>query len=42
MLKAIFGDQMKVTVNLTVRMLAADHISISDNGLQAPLTIGLE
>ena len=42
MLKAIFGDQMKLTVNLTVKILAAEHISISDNGLQAPLMMEWE
>jgi hypothetical protein len=39
MLKAIFGDQMKLTVNLTVKMRVAEKTSIGDNGLQAPLMI---
>jgi hypothetical protein len=39
MLKAIFGYQMKMTVNLTVRMLLAEETSIGDNGLQVLLMI---
>jgi len=42
MLKAIFGDQMKLTVNLTVKIVAAEKTSIVDNGLQAPLIIEWE
>lgn len=42
MLKAIFGDQIKMTVNLTVKMLRAEKSSIRDNGLQAPLMIEWE
>jgi hypothetical protein len=42
MLKAIFGYQMKVTVNLTVKMLVAEKTSIGDNGLQEPLMIEWE
>ena len=42
MLKAIFGDQFKLTVNLTVKMLVAEKTSIDDNGLQAPLMIEWE
>jgi hypothetical protein len=36
MLKGIFGDQMKLTVNLTVKMLLAGKSSIRDSGLQTP------
>ena len=42
MLKDIFGDQMQMTVNLTVKMLVADKTSIGDNGLQVPLMIEWE
>jgi len=42
MLKAIFGDQMKLTVNLTVKTLSAEITAIRDNGLQAPLMIEWE
>jgi hypothetical protein len=42
MLKAIFGDQMRLTVNLTVKMVVAEKISRHDNGLQAPLMIEWE
>jgi len=42
MLKDIFGHQMKLTVNLTVKMLLAEKRSIGDNGLHAPLTIEWE
>jgi len=42
MLKAIFGDQMRLTVNLTVKMMVAEKSSIRDNGLQAPLMIEWE
>jgi hypothetical protein len=31
-----------LTVNLTVKMLAAEHISMNDNGLQALLMIEWE
>jgi hypothetical protein len=39
MLNAVLGDQMKLTVNMTVRMLLGEKTSIPDNGLQAPLMI---
>jgi len=42
MLKAIFGDQMKLTVNLTVKSLLCEKTSIRDNGLQVPLMIEWE
>jgi len=42
MLKAIFGHQIKLTVNLTVKMLLAEKSFIRDNGLQAPLMIEWE
>ena len=42
MLKAIFGDQMKLTVNLTVKMLVAKKTSIASNGLQVLLMIEWE
>jgi len=42
MLKGIFGDQMKLTVNLTVKMVRAEKSSRYDNGLQAPLMIEWE
>jgi hypothetical protein len=42
MLKAILGDQMKLTVNLTVKMLHAEKTSIRDKGLHAPLMIECE
>ena len=37
-----FGDQMKLTVNLTVKMLLTKKTAIRDNGLQAPLIIEWE
>jgi hypothetical protein len=42
MLKAIFGDQMRLTVNLTVKMLVAERTSIHDKGLPVPLMIEWE
>jgi hypothetical protein len=42
MLNAVLGDQMKLTVNLTVRMLRAEKNSRRANGLQAPLMIEWE
>jgi hypothetical protein len=42
MLKAIFGYQMKMTVNLTVKMLLAEKSLFRDNGLQVPLMIEWE
>jgi len=42
MLKTIFGDQMKLTANLTVKTLVAEKISTSDNGLHESLTIEWE
>ena len=42
MLKAIFGDQMKLTVNLTVKMVRAEKHSRHDNGLQEPFMIEWE
>jgi hypothetical protein len=42
MLKAILGYQIRLTVNLTVKMLLAEKTSIADNGLQVPLMIEWE
>jgi hypothetical protein len=42
MLKAVLGYQMKLTVNLTVKMLLVEKSSIRDNGLQVPLMIEWE
>jgi hypothetical protein len=42
MLRAIFWDQMKLTVNLTVKIFVATITSIGDNGSQMPLTIEWE
>jgi hypothetical protein len=42
MLKAIFGDQMRLTVNLTVRTLQAEDTSIDNNWLGVPLMIEWE
>ena len=42
MLNAIFGDQMKLTANLTVKTLSAEKTAIRNNGLQAPLMIEWE
>ena len=42
MRKAGFGYQIKMTVNLTVRMPLSEKTSIGDNGLQAPLMIEWE
>ncbi len=41
-MKGVFGDQMKLTVNLTIKMLLAEKSSIRDNGLQVPLMIEWE
>ena len=42
MLKAIFGEQMRLTVNLTVKMLLEERTSKWINQLQAPLMIEWE
>jgi len=42
MLKAIFGDQMRLTVNLTVKALLAERTSKWDNGLHMPFMIEWE
>jgi hypothetical protein len=42
MLKAILGDQIKLTVNLTVKMVVIVKSSLRDNGLQMPLMIEWE
>jgi hypothetical protein len=42
MLKAIFGDQMKLTVNLTVKSVVPEKTSLGDNGLPVPLMIEWE
>jgi len=42
MLQAIFGDPMRLTVNLTVKMLVAEETSMDDNGLPVPLMIEWE
>jgi hypothetical protein len=42
MLKAIFGDQVRLTVNLTVETLLAEQTSKCDNGLHMPLMIKWE
>lgn len=42
MLKAIFGDQMKMTVNMTVKVLLAEESSMCYNILQAPFMIEWE
>lgn len=42
MLNAIFQDQFKLTVILTVKMVIAEKSSIRDNGLQVPLMIEWE
>jgi hypothetical protein len=42
MLKAIFGEQMRLTVSLTVKMLLEERTSKWINQLQAPLTIEWE
>ena len=42
MLKAIFGYQMQMTVNLTVKMLLTEKNSKHDNCLQVPFTIEWE
>jgi hypothetical protein len=39
MLEAILGDQINLTVNLTVKAVVAETYSLRDNGLQVPLTI---
>jgi hypothetical protein len=40
--KAIWGDQMKLTVNLAVKMMVSEKSSLRDNGLHAPLMIEWE
>jgi hypothetical protein len=42
MLKANFGYQIQMTVDLTVETLLTENNSIRDNGLQAPLMIEWE
>jgi len=42
MMKGVFGDQMKLTVNLTVKTLLAERTSKWDNGLHMPLMIEWE
>jgi hypothetical protein len=42
MLKAIFGEQMRLTVNLTVKMLLEERTDNWINQLQAPLMIEWE
>jgi len=42
MLKANFGDQMRLTVSLTVKLLDHEATSTRDNGLQVPLMIEWE
>jgi hypothetical protein len=42
MLKAIFGDQMRLTVKLAVKTLHAEDRSIYNNGLEASLMIEWE
>jgi hypothetical protein len=42
MLNAVFGYQVKLTVNLTVKMLLAKNTSIRANGLRVPLMIEWE
>jgi len=40
--KALFSHQMRMTVNLTVKMILAGESSMRDNGLQASFTIEWE
>jgi hypothetical protein len=42
MLKAILGDQINLTVNLTVKVVVAETSSLRDKGLQVPLMIEWE
>jgi len=42
MLKGIFGDQMRLTVILTVKMPLAEQTSKWDNDLHMPLMIEWE
>jgi hypothetical protein len=42
MLKAFFGDQMRLTANLAVKMMVAEESSIRDNVLQTPWMIEWE
>jgi hypothetical protein len=42
MLKAISGDQMRLTVDLTVKTLHAEDASIDNNWLGVPLMIEWE
>jgi hypothetical protein len=42
MLNAVGGDQVKLTVNLTVKMVVAEEGSMHDNGLQVQLMIEWE
>jgi hypothetical protein len=42
MLNDNFGYQIQMTVNLTVKMLFSEKISIGDNGLLVPLMIEWE
>jgi len=42
MLNAIFGDQIKLTVNLTVKLMVVEKTSLRDNGLPMPLIIEWE
>lgn len=42
MLNAVLGYQMKLTVNLTVKMARVAKSSRRDNGLQVPLMIEWE
>jgi len=42
MLKAVFGYQINMTVNLTVKMLPSQKTSIRANGLLVPLMIEWE
>ena len=42
MLKAIYGDQMRMTVNLTVKMPHAEDKTIYYNDLEAALMIEWE
>ena len=42
MLKAVFRDQMRMTVNLTVKTLMAAYDSLQFNGLEGLLIIEWE
>jgi len=39
---AVLGHRMKLTVNLTVKMLPAEKSSLRDDGLHVPLMIEWE